>query len=309
LGEQVCDVTGLQPGDSAQAQEAARQRLLAGGVVAFPTETVYGLGALATHRTAVEQVYRLKNRPLSKPLTLHGATVEDLLPFVEEETRFLKLAQAFWPGPLTLIGKRRLGTLLEETLFFAAETIALRVVDHPIAAALMRSLGAPLLAPSANLSGDLSSTTAEDVAATFPGILVLDGGPTRLGLESTILDLSQREARLLRLGVITSDTLEACLGQPIFPPAAPQKGRSLTLRLNAEEPYPEEAFLAFGSCPTSPSCVAMANLSPASDLEEAGRNLFPLLHQLASFAHSIAVAQIPSHGLGSAINERLRKFL
>ncbi|MDR2412043.1 MAG: threonylcarbamoyl-AMP synthase, partial [Holosporales bacterium] len=303
-------MTWILPGASEEAQALARERLLHGKLVSFPTETVYGLGALATHRGAVEEVYRLKNRPLSKPLILHGATAKDLFPYAERGggLRAVVLARIFWPGPLTLVLKRCSHTTLEESLFFPDETIALRVVDHPVATALLNSVGGPLVAPSANLSGELSPTTAADVASAFlnEDLLILDGGPTRHGLESTILDITGPQASLCRLGAISQEALEGCLGEKLALSLSSTKGRSLTLKLNAIAPRAEEAFLAFGAKVPACPCVAQANLSPSGDLEEAGRNLFPLLRQLwASSASAIAVMPIPSQGLGLVLNDRL----
>ncbi|MDR2416908.1 MAG: threonylcarbamoyl-AMP synthase [Holosporales bacterium] len=298
---------------SSENLQIARAHLLAGGLVVFPTETVYGIGALATCDDAVLRIYRLKNRPIDKPLALHSIDAADVWTYVEKTTPACLLADAFWPGPLTLILKRRPGTCLDHTMALKGDTLATHVVRHPAATALIKGLGLPLMATSANASGFLSPVNAADVIASFPqekGLLVLDGGKTAFCIESTIIDLTQEEARVLRYGAISREEIEACLGSSVLPlEARPLESCSFALRLNAETPSPEEAFLAFGPVEGDLSCAAFLNLSPSGNLEEASRNLFSMLKRLkASEASGIAVAPIPFYGLGAAINERLMKF-
>ncbi|MDR0406961.1 MAG: threonylcarbamoyl-AMP synthase [Holosporales bacterium] len=300
-----CSLEGIQ---------TARQHLLGGKLVAFPTETVYGLGALATCKKAVEAVYFLKKRPFDKPFILHGAEASDVWPYAIENAQARLLADSFWPGPLTLVLKRRLGTALEKSMPFKDSTIAIRVIDHPVATSLIHGLEAPLVASSANSSGFLSPTTAADVAGAFPeeDLLILDGGQAHLGIESTILDLTHDNIRILRQGAVFCEAIEHCLGVSITSPetnTAEQGQNPLMLRLNAEIPHPDEAFLAFGHAYTDFSCVAQLNLSPSGNLTEAAKNLFPMLRQLKSCkAQTIAVMPIPQRDLGMAINERLEKF-
>jgi L-threonylcarbamoyladenylate synthase len=293
--------------------QIARVHLLSGGLVAFPTETVYGIGALATCEDAVLRAYYLKNRPADKPLALHSADAAGVWPYVEETVSAHLLADAFWPGPLTLILRHRPGSSLEHSIAFKENALAARVVRHPTATALIEKLGTPLVATSANTSGFLSPVTAADVVAAFPQeetLLVLDGGKTMFGIESTIIDLTHEKARVLRYGVISCEEIAACLGDSIVSlESESSESCSFSLRLNAEVPFPEEAFLAFGSVKRDFSCTAFLNLSPSGNLEEASRNLYPMLRQLrSSEAHGIAVMPIPFHGLGAAINERLMKF-
>jgi L-threonylcarbamoyladenylate synthase len=201
---------------------------------------------------------------------------------------------------------------------FDCDTLGVHVVNHPIATALMHGLKSPLVATSANTSGFLSPTSAADVLAAFPQeeeLLVLDGGDTFFGIESTIIDLTHNDVRVLRYGAISCVEIKKCLGEPVILPelfsdVAAEESQTLTLRLNAQAPYPEEAFLAFGPVEHKDlSCVAFLNLSYSGDLKEAACRLFSMLRQLkASGARTIAVMPIPSHGSGAAINERLVKF-
>ncbi|MDR1910586.1 MAG: threonylcarbamoyl-AMP synthase [Holosporales bacterium] len=294
--------------------QRARDHLLSGGLVAFPTETVYGVGALATYKEAIMRIYSLKNRPTNKFLGLHAGDPKDVWPYVVKTSSAQLLADAFWPGPLTLVLKRCPGTALERTMVFKDETLAIRVVHHPVATALTKELGAPFVATSANSSGCLSSTIAMDVMTAFSqdkDLLVLDGGKTPSGIESTIIDLTNDKVRVLRYGAISCEEIAACLDVTLtrFERKTALKAQSYSLRLNAERPFPEEAFLAFGPVKEELSCVALLNLSPSGDLKEASRNLFPMLRQLKdSGACSIAVMPIPLHDLGAAINERLMKY-
>jgi L-threonylcarbamoyladenylate synthase len=287
-------------------------RLRAGEVVAFPTETVYGLGADATNSSAVLKIYETKGRPRFNPLIVHVADLAMARAYVEFPPLAERLA-TLWPGPLTLVLPMRPGSGLSDIVTAGLDTVGIRIPDHPLALALIRAAGVPLAAPSANPSGKLSPTTAAQVRRAFHDrVPVLDGGACRSGVESTILAVSGDTITQLRAGALPRDRIEALLGHPI--PTAEEGGLiaapgmlashyapNARLRLNATSPEPGEAWLAFG-----PGDGTM-NLSPSGDLREAARNLFAMLHELDARADRIAVAPIPHHGLGEAINDRLKR--
>lgn len=286
--------------------------LKAGGLVAFPTETVYGLGADATNADAVLKIYETKGRPRFNPLIVHVADPAMAEGLAEFPPLAKKLA-SFWPGPLTLVLKAKAGSGLADLVMAGLDTVGVRMPDHRLALALIRETGRPLAAPSANRSGKLSPTTAQQVEAGFRGqVPVLDGGPCRAGLESTIIAVDGERVTQLRAGALPREDLEAAIGRAIAVAkensaiAAPgmlssHYAPNAQLRLNVAEPREGEAYLGFGPGP------ATLNLSPAGDLREAARNLFAMLHQLDEGHERIAVAPIPTHGLGEAINDRLRR--
>ena len=299
--------------DEAIAEGAAR--LAAGALVAFPTETVYGLGADATNDGAVARLYAAKERPRINPLIVHFAEARAAADAVEFEAPARRLAAAFWPGPLTMVLRRRAGAPISLLVSAGLETLAVRVPDHPVAGALLRAAPCPVAAPSANRSGALSPTTAAHVAESLGGRVgvILDGGACPLGVESTVVDLSGAAPALLRPGGVPAEDVEAVLG-PLAAPAdgAPRSpgmlarhyAPGLPLRLGAREAGPGEALLAFG--PAAPA--AAANLSPAGDVVEAAANLFAMLRALDRPDYrAIAVMPIPESGLGRAINDRLRR--
>ena len=304
-------MTSVPPADPDVEPFAAR--LKAGEIVAFPTETVYGLGADATSSDAVLRIYETKGRPRFNPLIVHVADLDMARRLVEFSPLAERLAAAFWPGPLTLVLKRRPDSGLSDLVSAGLATVGIRIPAHPLAQALLRAAGVPVAAPSANPSGRLSPTTAAQVVAAFQGkVPVLDGGPCRAGVESTILAVDGARVVQLRAGALARDDIEAVLGRPVerlragAAIASPGMLAShyapvATLRLNAEAPEPGEAYLAFGDRPGT------LNLSPTGDLREAARNLFAMLHALDATAERIAVAPIPAHGLGEAINDRLRR--
>ncbi len=287
--------------------------LRAGEIVAFPTETVYGLGADATNSDAVLKIYETKGRPRFNPLIVHVADLTMAEQLVELTPLARKLAQ-FWPGPLTLVLRRKAEAGLSDLVTAGLDTVGIRIPDHPLALALIRAAGRPLAAPSANRSGKLSPTTAAQVIKGFEGkVPVLDGGPAQAGVESTILAVDGETVTQLRAGALPREEIEAALGRPIAVAAedaaiaAPgmmlsHYAPNAALRLNVTQPGPDEAWLGFGAAPG-----AAANLSPTGDLREAARNLFAMLHQLDGVASRIAVAPIPRHGLGEAINDRLKR--
>ncbi len=304
--------------DTAAYVEAA-QTLHAGGLIAFPTETVYGLGADASNDRAVAAIFEAKGRPRFNPLIVHFADAGKAAAEVVFDDRARALAEAFWPGPLTLVLPRRRGGRVSRLCSAGLDSLAVRVPDHAVGQALLAAAGCPLAAPSANPSGALSPTTAAHVAAAFGNEvpLILDGGPCPVGLESTVLDLSGEGPALLRPGGVTAAALEALLGR-VLPADAGSTIKSpgmlnhhyaprRPLRLEAVEIGAHEALLAFGPAPLE-GAATTRNLSQAGDTTEAAANLFAALHELdrPEFA-AIAVMPIPDAGLGAAINDRLRR--
>jgi L-threonylcarbamoyladenylate synthase len=308
------------------AIQRAAAELRNGRLVAFPTETVYGLGADATNGRAVAQIFEAKGRPRFNPLIVHvadRAAAERIASLSEKAER---LAEAFWPGPLTLVLTRREESSISDLVSAGLDTIGVRVPSHPIAHALLAAAGVPVAAPSANISGHVSPTTAEHVEADLGDkvAMVLDGGPTEHGLESTVVDATGEKIFLLRPGAVTREAMESVLGEPIARaggtadsgdasgPRSPGQLAShyaprARVRLNAQELRPGEVLLAFGE-PLPGSEGRCENLSPKGDLIEAAANLFAALRRLdATGAETIAVMPIPETGLGEAINDRLRR--
>ncbi len=305
-----------QPADISEAVAGFARTLRDGGIVAFPTETVYGLGADATNSDAVLKIYETKGRPRFNPLIVHCAD----LAMAETLAVFSPLARrltALWPGPLTLVLPRREEAAISDLVTADLPTIGIRIPAHPLAQALIAAVGRPLAAPSANPSGRLSPTTAQQVIEAFGGAVpVLDGGPCKAGLESTILAVGEGGVTQLRAGALARDDLEAYLEQPIATASADSAitapgmmlshyAPNASVRLNAERPGPGEAYLAFGKAPQGDFLTR--NLSPSGDLREAARNLFSMLHELDRSADRIAVSPIPRTGLGEAINDRLER--
>jgi L-threonylcarbamoyladenylate synthase len=304
---------------SAAAIEEAARTLLERGLVAFPTETVYGLGGLATDDEAVAGIYEAKRRPAYNPLILHLPDVDGARRIGSFDRRAEAVASAFWPGPLTLVLPQLPEARIAARATAGLATVALRVPSHPVAQALLRAVAAPVAAPSANPSGRVSPTTAEHVAVDLGDAvaIVLDGGPCPVGLESTVVDLSGERPRLLRPGGLPRDRLVSILGdlelaadpkRPVSPgQLASHYAPRLPVRLDATEIASDEALLAFG--PDVPSgAMAVRNLSSSGDPAEAARNLFAMLRELdRSGAARIAVMPIPAGGLGEAIRDRLRR--
>jgi L-threonylcarbamoyladenylate synthase len=298
----------------------AARLLQAGDLVAFPTETVYGLGGDATNDKAVAAIFAAKGRPRFNPLIVHmpGLREAETIAVVDERAR--EIARRFWPGPLTLVLKRRDDCRVSSLASAGLDTIAVRSPAHPVAQALLRQTGRPVAAPSANRSGRVSPTEAAHVAAELGEhvALILDGGRCAVGVESTVLDLADRTPVLLRPGGVTLEALTDALG-PISTstgdPDAPRSPGQLTshyapnlpLRMKAVTALPGEALLAFG--PEEPlGFAAMLNLSPRGDPVEAAANLFAMLRRLDRPEFTgIAVMPIPDIGLGRAINDRLRR--
>ncbi len=304
--------------DAGIAEAAATLR--EGGLVAMPTETVYGLAGLATLDATVAAIYAAKGRPSFNPLIAHVAEFEAAEAEVEFNASARKLAEAFWPGPLTIVAPapRTRASLLARA---GLDTLALRMPSHEVARALIRAAGAPLVAPSANRSGRVSPTTAEHVWEDLNGRVdvILDGGATRHGLESTIVACLDGAVRLLRPGAIESERLEDVLsaklvgagenGAPIAPGMlASHYAPRARLRLDAVSVRPGEAALDYAGALADAGAVTRLDLSPSGDLAEAAANLFAYLRRLdAEGCNSIAAAPVPHHGLGAAINDRLAR--
>ncbi len=303
-----------------EAIKAAAACLSAGGLVAFPTETVYGLGADARNGEAVARLYAAKGRPAFNPLIAHVADLAAARRLGVFNADAERLAGAFWPGPMTLVLPRQPDCPVAELALAGLDSVAVRVPAHPLAHALLTVFGAPVVAPSANRSGHVSPTSAAHVLADLRGRIdmVLDGGPCPVGVESTIVACLD-EPTLLRPGGLAREEIERVLGHAlILPAAAPTSplapgmleshyAPKARLRLNAERPQADEALLAFG--PDAPAADGKTlNLSPRGNLIEAAANLFAHLRALdASGAAAIAVMPVPNEGLGEAINDRLRR--
>ncbi len=304
-----------------EALQRAAVYLRSGALVAFPTETVYGLGADATNPIAVARIFAAKGRPQFNPLIVHvlDAAAAGQLGHFSDNAK--KLAAAFWPGPLTLVVERADNCPIADLVSAGLPTLAVRVPGNDIARSLLKTFGKPIAAPSANRSGHVSATRAEHVAADLGAsvAMILDSGPVQHGVESTVLDLTADGIVMLRPGAIPLERIETVLGAKITRaegssarPHSPGQLEShyatqAPLRLNATDVHEGEALLAFGAVTPAPS-GAVFNLSPAGDLVEAAANLFAALRGLdAHNPTAIAVMPIPSHGLGDAINDRLRR--
>ena len=318
---QIADATG----DIRRAVELAARTLAAGGLVAFPTETVYGLGADATNGHAVARLYEAKGRPAFNPLIAHVTDAAAARRLARFDAAAERLAAAFWPGPLTLVLPKAPDCPVAELATAGLDSIAVRVPDHPVARDILTAFGQPVVAPSANRSGHVSPTTAAHVLADLRGRidLIVDGGATPVGVESTIV-ACLGEPTLLRPGGLPRGEIERVLGRPLGRPqrSAATKRRSRPassprttrrarrLRLDATSVHAGEALLAFGrsSARRRARARAVLNLSPRGDLIEAAANLFSHLRALdARRRAAIAVMPVPHEGLGEAINDRLAR--
>lgn len=295
-----------------EAIAAAAALLSEGRLVSFPTETVYGLGADARNDRAVAEIFAAKGRPSFNPLIVHVSSTEEAQRYGRWSPEAQQLADAFWPGALTLVLPLADGHGLSSLVTAGLPSVGLRVPDQPVARALLEAFGGPVAAPSANPSGRISPTTAAHVAHGLGSAVstIIDGGACRIGLESTIVGLTGTPV-LLRPGGIPAEEIEAVLGKPL---ARAEEGEitapgqlsshyapGATVRLNATEARNGELFLGFGEM------TCDLNLSPAGDLVEAAARLFDSLHRLDATGRPIAVAPIPDEGIGRAINDRLRR--
>ena len=313
---------------TAEGIAEAANLLQHGNLVAFGTETVYGLGADATNPSAVAKIFEAKGRPHFNPLICHYLTPEAAFSHVRVTSTAEKLADTFWPGPLTLVLPRKITCPVALLAGAGLDTLAVRIPAHPVAQKLLQKLGRPIAAPSANRSGRISPTTAAHVLAQLDGRIaaIIDSGPCRVGLESTVLDLSTTPPFLLRPGGVTTESLEAAIGplQSGITPTRAESSRTLRspgmllshyaptlpLRLNATTIAPSEALLAFG--PPLENARLTYQLSGEKNLTEAAANLFEALHWLDSHAPAqnltaIAVMPIPPQALGLAITDRLTR--
>lgn len=307
----------------AAATEAAAALLRASGLVAFPTETVYGLGADATSDAAVAGIYAAKERPAFNPLIAHVPDLAAAQALAEFDEDARKLADAFWPGPLTIVAPARPDCPVSLLARAGLDSVALRVPAHPVAQAILRATGRPIAAPSANRSGRVSPTSADHVAGDLSGRvdLIVDGGACAVGVESTIVSCLGGRAHILRPGGVAREDIERALGRavetgPAQAEAAPLAPGMLAshyapraaVRLDATGAGAHEAALDFSGQLAGAQCIARLDLSPGGDLAEAAANLFAYLRELdATGARSVAVAPIPAVGLGAAINDRLRR--
>jgi L-threonylcarbamoyladenylate synthase len=315
--------TRMAEADAAAAADAARV-LAAGRLVAFPTETVYGLGADATNGPAVARLYAAKGRPAFNPLIAHVADVAAAERLARFDANAARLAKNFWPGPLTLVLPKAAECPVADLATAGLDTIAIRVPSHTVARDILAAFGKPVVAPSANSSGHVSPTRAEHVMADLGGRidLIVDGGATPVGVESTIV-ACLGEPVLLRPGGLPRAAIEHALARALAEPPArggknPIAPGMLTthyaprtrLRLNAHRIAPGEAVLAFGPAPAEGAARAkcVLNLSARGDLVEAAANLFAHLRALdAAGAGAIAAMPVPREGLGEAINDRLAR--
>jgi L-threonylcarbamoyladenylate synthase len=311
-----------------EAAVAAAARVLAeGGLVAFPTETVYGLGADATNAAAIARLYQAKGRPAFNPLIAHVGELAAARRIGRFDAAAERLAEAFWPGPLTLVLPKSADCAVADLATAGLDTVAIRIPAHPVARDILRVFGRPVVAPSANLSGHVSPTTAAHVHDDLKGRidLIVDGGAVAVGVESTIVGIFDHPM-LLRPGGLPRADIERVLGRALQQPPEDAESDSAQplapgmlashyaprtkVRLNADRLEPGEALLAFGLGAISgiDAAAAVMNLSACGDLDEAAANLFGHLRALdASGALGIAVMPIPHDGLGEAINDRLRR--
>ena len=305
----------------------AAMLLRAGECVAIPTETVYGLAADATNADAVSKIFDIKNRPKINPLISHFNNLNEVLKFVDLSDEATTLAHHFWPGPMTLIVNRRDDCQFPDVVTAGLKTVAVRVPSHPTAQKIIAAAGVPLAAPSANLSGEVSPTSAMHVSASLGDRvkLIVADGASKVGLESTVIDMSGDKAVVLRAGAITKEQISDVLGydvqyddgQGVEKPKSPGQllkhyAPNASVRLRAVDVKDGEALLAFGSTKFMNVCDVpdnrFLNLSESGDLEEAASHLFSYLRKLdTSGVHTIAVMDIPNVGIGVAINDRLSR--
>ncbi|MFO1185194.1 MAG: L-threonylcarbamoyladenylate synthase [Bauldia sp.] len=318
----MTSAAAAREGGLAAGYLAAVRALAEGRLVAMPTETVYGLAADATNAHAVAGIFEAKGRPAFNPLIIHCASVEEARAHGVFDPVAEQLAEAFWPGPMTLVLERQASSPVADLATAGLGTIALRVPAHPVANELISTFGRPLAAPSANRSGRLSATAAAHVIADLGDAVavVLDAGPSPVGVESTIVSTAGGKVTVLRPGAIPRAAIKSVARAPL---ASAGPGSAIAapgmlalhyapeahLRLNATVVLPGEALLTFGGGrpPGWEKAAGMRDLSPAGSLREAAANLFSALRMLDERADVIAVTPIPGTGLGEAINDRLAR--
>lgn len=298
---------------------AVAKELANAGIAAFPTETVYGLGADATNDFAVAKVYEIKNRPTFNPLIIHFQNADEAFKHVVSNDIAIRLAEKFWPGALTMVLPRRVESNISLLASAGLATLAVRVPAHSVAQKLIAMVGKPLAAPSANASGKISPTSAAHVAKSLGDkiSMILDGGDCKVGIESTVVDISTTTPTILRHGTIVREDLEAAAGVKFS--EATEIGikspgqllshysPSIPIRLNAISVDADEALISFGDSHIA-GAKHTVNLSLSGDLVEAAANLFKVMHQLDSSHYTgIAVVKIPDDGIGRAINDKLRR--
>jgi len=301
----------LLSNDQASRITKAAHLLSSGNIVAFPTETVYGLGADATSDEACAKIYQLKGRASNNPLIVHVPSIEEAREIAVFNQQAETLATKFWPGPLTFVLPLKRDAKISKIVTAGLNTIAIRIPSHEIALELIRATGKPIAAPSANPSGYVSPTTTNHVLSNFPDLYVIEGSNSEYGLESTIIDLTGKPT-ILRYGFITPESLSKALCEEVVynhgyeyikAPGMMAKHYSprAHVRLNATELQDGEMGIGFGEIDFD------LNLSKAGDLVEAAANLFDMLQKLDKQTKAIAIGPIPDKGIGLAINDRLRR--
>lgn len=298
----------------------AVELLQKGKLIGFPTETVYGLGADATNQKAILKIYKNKQRPKSNPLIVHTETIEQACSIGVFNSKIEKIAKDIWPGPLTVIVKKRENSIIRKELCAGNDTIAIRVSSNKTILAIIKKLGNPIAAPSANKSGMLSPTSAAHVEKQFKNNtdipLILDGGKTKIGVESTVIGMKKNNIIIYRHGGVTKEKLEKKVNEKIIDvthadfskksnisPGMLKKHYSPTvpLRINITNPRSDEILIGFGEKYKEP------NLSKSGDLDEAAANLFYFLEKYEAKGNKIAIVPIPNIGIGVAINDRLNR--
>ena len=295
----------------------AARLIQSGDVVAFPTETVYGLGASAYDAKAIAKIFDIKNRPTFNPLISHIADIDFLSEYAQVDERVLALAKKFWPGPMTFILNRKDDNPALDLACAGLKKISVRMPNHPVALKLIQASGVPIVAPSANKSQTIGPTTAQHVQKSLGDAvpMILDAGPCKVGVESTILDMTHPQIVVLRAGGLAAETIEEFLGEKVtFSDGNPNKPSSpgqllkhyapcYETRINVKEPETDEFYIGFGKM------TCDLNLSPTADLQEAAANLFSMMHlaETQKSKKKIAIAPIPDRGLGRAINDRIKR--
>jgi len=301
----------------------AHQKLLRGELVIFPTETVYGIGADATKPKAVQKIYDIKNRPYHNPSICHFVNLQKIEDNFEINELALKLADTYWPGPLTLILKKKKSSKISSLVSNDNNLVGCRIPSHPIANKLLQSVPFPIAAPSANISTKLSSTNINHLDTKLKdNVFIIDGGPSTLGLESTVINLSSDNPQILRYGSITVEQIKKIIPKIDKEKEKEKKSNQLSpgqqikhyspnisVRINVNSVLDGEVLLNFGKNHLSSKLLEL-NLSPSGNLNEAGKNFYDYLHQLDNSKFGgIAVAPIPDNDLGKTINDRLKRSI